>query len=66
MGRSLAVRRDSSSEAVQVDMLVCIVELQNLTNTVYYLEVLVLNGVKVVQAVPVLRRTIGQREIYGD
>ncbi len=43
----LTIRRDSTPEAVKVDVLVCVVELQNLTDTVNYLQVLVLKRVEV-------------------
>jgi hypothetical protein len=47
VGGFLTIRRDSTPEAVQVDVLVCVVELQNLTDTVNYLQVLVLKRVEV-------------------
>jgi hypothetical protein len=43
----MTIRWDSTPEAVQVDVLVCVVELQNLADTVNYLQVLVLKWVEV-------------------
>jgi len=45
----LFVREDSTTEPKQVDLLVCIVELQNATNLINNLQVLILLHVPVVQ-----------------
>jgi len=66
VGGFLTIRRDSTPEAVQVDVLVCVVELQNLTDTVNYLQILVLKRVKVMKTVPICRSAVGQRKVDGD
>lgn len=55
----LTIRWDGAPEAVQVNVLVRVVELENLANALDNLQVLVLKRVEVMQTVPSVRSTVG-------
>jgi hypothetical protein len=54
----LAIRRDSATEAVYVNLLVGVVELEDLADAAGSLQVLVLNRVEVMQTVPIVRSAV--------
>lgn len=63
---TVRVGRDRATEAVQVDLLVRIIELQDVAHVLDRLKVLVALGVEVMQGGWLARVTIRQSEIDGD
>ena len=49
---SLAIWRYCSTKAIKVDHLVCVVELKDISHTIYYLKVLVFYWMNKVETVP--------------
>jgi hypothetical protein len=63
---TLPVRRDTTTESKQIDLLVGVVVLQNAANLVDDLQVLVFVHVPIVQTVWVLGVSVRQSEINGN
>ena len=66
MRRSLIVRRDSTTEPIESDLLVAVVVLQNLAYVSDCLQVLVAVGVEVVERARLRWVAVGQCEVYGN
>jgi len=63
---SLIVRRDSTTEPIESDLLVAVVVLQNLTYVSDCLQVLVAVGVEVVKRAWLRWVSVGKCEVYGN
>lgn len=63
---TLGERRNRTTEPIKIDKLVTVVELQNTTNLLNYLQVLILLRVKIVKWCGIIWGSIWKGKIYRD